>query len=164
MKSLKDQGLRRCEHESSYFRGSFNKYGKYQWDIKFYGFNSDYEIELAQNWAFGEKFEYLSEIIGRPVKAHIAGRSGGWLVIDTDLYPDELNRIDEHVNSCMAGLKDFLKDERQYQSDIEREEQEQENRTRAEVMSEKRVRSALKLLESYAGQDIVLMVKGIKVK
>lgn len=128
MRTLKAQGLRRRKHASSYFRGAYNKYGRYQWDIKYRpGFNSEYEIESAVLWAFGEHvkigtrsvngnsihgFEVINEIIGRPVEAHIAGRSGGWVVVDTELTEAELKRIDRHIEECLKALPEFLKEER----------------------------------------------------
>lgn len=130
-KSLKSQGMRRCRHESSYFQGRYNKYGRYQWDIKYYDFQNEFEIETALFWAFGDYvkvgvnpvngntirgFDGLSELLGRPIESGTAGRSGGWLVIDTELTPAELKKVDAHVEACMNGLSDFLRDEREFQA------------------------------------------------
>lgn len=131
-KQLKDQGMRRCKHSSSYFRGAFNKYGRYQWDIKFYDWQNEYEVESAVLWAFGEHvkfgtkpsngnsryhFDQLSEVVGRPVEARIQGRSGGWLVIDSELTEEELAKVDAHVEACMKGLKAFLTEERAFRKE-----------------------------------------------
>lgn len=111
--------IRNAPGQSSYFGGGFRGYGRYQWNVKFYGWQSDFEIETACNWALGDflhskcQFEYLNEVLGRPVRAHMAGRSGGWLVIDTELTEAELLKIDAHVKACVDGLPDFLKEERE---------------------------------------------------
>lgn len=114
---------------SQYYGGGYRKYGKYQWDIKYYWWESDYEIEAAVQWAFGDRvrnganphtrntvygFDGISELLGRPIASSIAGRSGGWLVIDTELTQTELERMDEFVEGLMAGLPQFLRDEREY--------------------------------------------------
>jgi len=117
-KKLKDQGMRRCKHASNYFLGAFEKYGRYQWDVKFYGFEADWEVETAQQWVLGDymhskgEFEYLSEVVGRPVKASLQGRSGGWLVIDTELTKAELRKVDKYINASLKALPKFLKEER----------------------------------------------------
>lgn len=114
--TLKQQGLRRCKHSSSYFRGAYNRYGLYQWDIKYQGFNDDSEVESAVYMAFGEYyrksqgFELLEDLLGRPIKSHIDGRSGGWLVIDTPLTDEELDRVDEYVDSVMKYLPEYLEE------------------------------------------------------
>jgi hypothetical protein len=112
--------IRNNPGQSSYFLGGFRGYGRYQWNIKFYGgFHSEYEIEIARCWAFGDylyskgEFEYLNEVVGRPVKASIQGRSGGWLVIDTELTQAELKKVDQHVKACLKGLSAFLKEDRE---------------------------------------------------
>lgn len=111
--------IRRCEHESSYFQGYFQTYGRYQWDIKYYGWMDEFEIEAARRWSLGDycyktgQFEYLNEVVGRPVQASIEGRSGGWLVIDTELTPEELSKVDQHVEACLKALSEFLKEERE---------------------------------------------------
>lgn len=113
--------------QSSYFGGGYSRYGHYQWNIKYYGFQNEHEIELAQLWAFGDylyskgEFEYLNEVVGRPVKASIQGRSGGWLIIDTELTDDELDKVTKHVDACMKGLDDFLKEERRFQEEFSHE-------------------------------------------
>lgn len=123
--------MKRCEIRnnpgpSSYFGGEFRGYGLYQWNIKFYGFESEYEIESACGWAFGEylftrhQFEYLNEIVGRPIQAHIDGRSGGWLVIDEELTKVELKRVDRHIRSCLKVLPKYLETLRNENSEDEK--------------------------------------------
>ena len=105
--------------QSSYFNNQYKGYGRYQWNIKYYNWQDEDEIELAINWAFGSyvyhtgEFDYLNDVVGRPVKAHIAGQSGGWLVVDTELTKEELDKVSAHVASCMAGLDKFLAEERE---------------------------------------------------
>jgi hypothetical protein len=101
---------------SPYFRGQHRSYGRYQWCIKYYGFQDEFEIEIARLWAFGEyskgHLENLNVVVGRPVEASIEGRSGGWLVIDTELSDAELAKVDTHVKACLKGLPEFLNEER----------------------------------------------------
>jgi hypothetical protein len=103
---------------SSYFQGNFAKYGLYQWNIKYQGFHNEAEIESAVLWAFGDNLELLEEIVGKPIDASIQGRSGGWLVIDTELSTEELLKLDDHVNTVLTGLELFLKEERAIQEDL----------------------------------------------
>lgn len=120
---------------SSYFGGGYRGYGRYQWDIKFYGWNNDYEIESAVLWGFGDHvkigtkelngngiygFDLISDIVGRPIESSIEGRSGGWFVVHSELSEEELQKINEHVDGVMKGLPEFLKEERKF-----REEEEQ---------------------------------------
>jgi hypothetical protein len=105
---------------SSYFQGGYSGYGKYQWNIKFYGFQNDAEIETAIHWAFGEynlanhTFDGINDLIGRKVRAHIDGRSGGWLVVDSTLTEVELQKIDELVSASLKGLSEMLSEERKF--------------------------------------------------
>lgn len=94
--------------KSSYFRGAFNQYGKYQWKIKYYGFISNEEIEASIDRFFGENFQYLFSNLGRTANTFIEGRSGGWLVIDEDLTDEELSKVDSFIEETMSRLPDFL--------------------------------------------------------
>lgn len=122
---------------SSYFGEGYNGYGRYQWNIKFYQWNNDYEIESAVLWGFGDHvkigtkaingntvygFDLISERLGRPIESSIEGRSGGWFVIHSELSEEELKAIDDHVRSVMEGLPDFLKEERKFREEEENEE------------------------------------------
>jgi hypothetical protein len=107
---------------SSYFLGKFNDYGRYAWEIKYYRFENDYEVEQSQLWAFGEHvklsngqygFEHFTELFGRDIVSHIDGRSGGWLVIQSELSKAELRKIDTYISAIMKALPQFLNDERQ---------------------------------------------------
>lgn len=119
--------IRGVHGQSSYYLGRFNNYGMYQWNIKYYKFESDFEIEEAILWALGQHgknavgygFDYLDEIIGRPVKSHTDGRSGGWLVIDTPLTEEELQRIDDHIESHYNAMFEFLLDVRADRAEFE---------------------------------------------
>lgn len=114
---------------SSYFKGEFAAYGRYQWNIKFYEFEDDCEIETAVFWAFGEHeklkngrygFSAISDLLGREIESHIDGRSGGWLVIDTELRAYELKQLDAFVESSMRGLPEMLKEERAFRASEEK--------------------------------------------
>jgi len=126
--------MKKCEIRnnpgmSSYFGGGYRFYGRYQWNVKFYGFAAEWELEAATFWALGEylyskgQFEYLNEIVGRPVRASLSGRSGGWLVIDEELTDEELRKVDTHVAACMRALPEFLKEERAYHASLIAEEE-----------------------------------------
>jgi hypothetical protein len=112
---------------SAYFLGAYRGYGRHQWSIKWYGWEGGYEIETALQWAFGDHvrlsrdpkdgrrgFDGISDLLGRPIESYTAGRSGGWLVIDSELSEDELVKVDEHVARCMAALPEFLREEREF--------------------------------------------------
>jgi len=109
---------------SSYFGGGYRGYGHYQWNIKYYGWQNEYEIESAVRWAFGEylyskrTFDQIVDIFGRPVKCHTDGRSGGWFVIDEPLSKSELRKMDRHINHVMKNLPEFLKEERKLHSEV----------------------------------------------
>lgn len=160
--------IRNNPGQSSYFQGQYQGYGRYQWNIKFYGFEAEHEVETAQNWAFGEysystgQFDYLNEVVGRPVKASLQGRSGGWLVVDTELTEAELTKIDEHVKACLKGLSAMLVDERQMIVDADLEAETAELETRASLESDFRIVAALDMIREVAGADAVVVIKGIK--
>lgn len=120
--------IRNDAGQSHYFGGQFRGYGRYQWNIKHYGFESSDEIEQALLWAFGDHvrvgkradngnaiygFDGISDLLGRSIESFIAGRSGGWLVIDTQLTAQELRLVDRHVKACMKALPAFLAEERE---------------------------------------------------
>lgn len=115
--------IRNSPGASSYFGGGHRNYGRYQWNVKFQGFNDEFEMSAAQLWALGEHvpmksgkgrhFEYLSELVGREVEAYLEGRSGGWLSVHTELSEAELTKIDGHVKACLKGLPEFLREERE---------------------------------------------------
>jgi len=127
---------------SSYFQGGYRGYGRYQWNIKYYGWQNDYEIESAVLWGFGDHikigtkaingntirgFDLLNEKLGRPIEASIEGRSGGWLVVHSELSEEELNVVDDYVRSVMEGLPSFLEEERKFRKEEEEEIQREEN-------------------------------------
>lgn len=115
--------IRNHPGSSSYFGGGYRGYGRYQWGIKYYGFESEFEIELAQNWAFGSYtklqsgkygFWLINDLLGREVEASIEGRSGGWFVIHSKLSKAELDKVDAHIEQCREYLPDFLIEEREF--------------------------------------------------
>lgn len=152
----------------SYFGGAYRGYGQYQWNIKFYGFNDEFEIESAQRWAFGEysfktgSFEGIDELLGRMVKASTQGRSGGWLVIDSELTETELKRIDSFVSACMAGLESFLVEERDFHASEAKAAADLEASTRTDLETDLRIVEALDLIKDVAGLDATVVIKGIK--
>ena len=127
---------------SSYFQGGYRGYGRYQWNIKYYGWQNDYEIESAVLWGFGDYvkigtkaingntirgFYLIGELVGRPIESFTAGRSGGWLVVNTELTEEELTKIDSHVESVMKSLPSFLEEERSFRKEEEEAAQREEN-------------------------------------
>lgn len=169
-------GIRNNPGQSSYFQGRFAEYGLYQWNIKFNGFESESEIETAQSWAFGEHvkigtralngntlygFDGITELLGRPIESSIAGRSGGWLVIDTKLTPAELKKIDKHVKACLKGLNEFLESERTFHKDAEAEAEALRQADEKRLRNDSDVKRAIALLDK-TGLDYSLNVDGIK--
>lgn len=162
--------IRNASGPSPYFRGVYKNYGRYAWNIKFYGFQSNEEIESAQDWALGEHvmlsthergFEQISELLGRPIESYTAGRSGGWLVVGTELTEEELAIVDQHVASCMAGLPEFLKEERGRKAEEEAEGQREGTENRSKLKADTRVAEACALIKAVAGCDAVLVMHGI---
>lgn len=157
---------------SSYFAGDYRGYGRYQWNVKYPRFQSDQEIEAARFWALGEYvknsdgnygFSVLSDMLKRPIESSMAGRSGGWLVIDTPLTAAELRKIDRHVAQSMQALPGYLKEEREFRRQEAEDAVNAERRTRAELAADKRVERIKALVREVAGTDAVLMLKGIKI-
>lgn len=123
-KEQKQKQIRRTNGKSNYFQGGFEVYGRYQWNIKYYGFQSDEEIEYALLSFLGvyvtsgdgffkdveSGFIKLIQLLKRPIESHIDGRSNGWLVISTELTDKELKIVDEYIESCMKQLPKLLKD------------------------------------------------------
>jgi hypothetical protein len=145
---------------------------KYQWNIKYYGFENDWEPEEALRWAFGEylykdggHFETLDEVVGRRVHASTAGRSGGWLVIHDELTDEEFAAVDRHVKACLAGLTDFLKSERQFLVEQKMAAEEEEKARRKALKSDARVNEVVDCLREISGpgNDFVLFIKGIRI-
>lgn len=166
---MRSKNIRNAPSTSAYFGGGFRRYGLHQWCIKFHaGFESNHEQEDALLWAFGEyshktnSFDQLNDMLGRTIKASTAGRSGGWLVIDSELTEDEVEKIDAHVKSCLEGLPSFLREERQFRADEAKASQDAEEETRAALKRDERVEQALDLIREVAGCDFVLMIKGIR--
>ncbi len=127
--------IRNTSGPSSYFMGRFKGYGLYQWNIKFYGFESDEEQSRAVDFYFGtfeavpskihgqliHGFENINSLLGRPVKASIQGRSSGWLVIDSELTAKELKAVDKFIKDGIKSLPEFLVEERKAQAEMEAE-------------------------------------------
>lgn len=96
-------------HKSNYFQGAYAGYGRYQWDLKYYDWKNDYEPEDACNEFFGIDGEHLSAIVKRPLKVWMDGRSGGWLVIDTELTENEQKQLNSYIDKCFKMLPKYLK-------------------------------------------------------
>lgn len=109
--------IRRCEHKSSYWMGGRSLYGRYQWDVKYYGWEDEIEIEIVAAHFLGGQtkngYEVIDEIVGRPVNCFFEGRSGGWLVIDTKLTEKELKKVDKFIERSMKEIPKLLKSIRQ---------------------------------------------------
>ena len=101
-------GAFRAKGASPYFQGRYKIYGPYQWSIKYYDWNDETEIELAREAFFYDDFYDLKQEIGRDVKIHIDGRSGGWLVIDEDLTEEEFDRASDWIERMMRLLPEVL--------------------------------------------------------
>src|SRR5574343_374937 len=112
--------IRNVTGPSSYFRGVYNRYGRYQWNVKLSNISfDDIELEQIQDMFLGEyvknkngKYGYTSikEHLGREVESHLDGRSGGWLVINTELTDDEVLKIDAFVRESLESIPSFLKE------------------------------------------------------
>ena len=109
--------------ESSYFLGRFPAYGKYQWNVKYYDWANEEEIEIARLWAFGDRvnngYPEINELLGREVSAWFDGRGGGWFVIDSELTEEELIKVSDRITAIMGYLPTFLKEEREFLAGLE---------------------------------------------
>ena len=96
---------------SPYWGGGFERYGRYQWRIKYYGFKSDDEIEYALLEFFGVydyttgSFPVIDALLGGVVKAGIDGRMGGWFYVDTYLCAADLHKLDIYICSVLEDKK-----------------------------------------------------------
>lgn len=110
--------IRNAYGSSMYFNNQFREYGRYQWNIKYHGWESDMEIEVAFDHFFGSQdekthsFHWITELLGRPVDCSIEGRSGGWFVIHSKLSKKELDAVDTFIDQMLHALPDYLSDER----------------------------------------------------
>lgn len=145
---------------SAYFQGKYQSYGPYQWSIKYYDWDADWEIEEAHHAFFYDDFADLKEYVGRDIEVSIAGRSGGWLVVDEDLTKDEVQKVTEWVVATMKSLPDFLKEVRAERKAEEEAEKEAEEKLR----NSKAVKESVKFLEKKFGKDFSLVVKGVRIK
>jgi hypothetical protein len=104
--------------ESSYFLGRFKAYGQYQWNMKYYDWENECEIEIARYWGFGDRvgntYSEINELLGREVSAWFDGRSGGWFVIDSELTEEELIKVNDRITAIMEYLPTLLKEEREF--------------------------------------------------
>lgn len=164
---------------SSYFRGGYQAYGSYQWNVKHYGWEDmGQEIEAARQWAFGELipfpvkerntmfccFEMIEELIGRKVSCSFEGRSGGWFTIHDELTEEELTKIDDYVKLTMEGLPEFLREERCTNAEFEQKAEEDKMARTAELLAEVRITKAMALLyQAVPSGDFSLIVRGIDV-
>ena len=108
--------------ESSYFLGRFKAYGQHQWNVKYYDWGSESEIEIARLWAFGDRgngYSEINELLGREVSAWFDGRGGGWFVIDSELTEEELIKVSDRITAIMEYLPTLLKEEREFLAGLE---------------------------------------------
>ena len=167
--------IRNNPDSSSYFQGGFRAYGAYRWNMKFGDWQDDQEIEDARQWAFGEyihkrqAFENINDIIGRSekapwVKCGFEGRSGGWFCVYEELDDDELQKLDEHIKNTMEGLPEFVRTEREFHAEMQREEEEAECKKRQEILSNPKLSRVITQVRKLAGGDnFKLVIKGVDV-
>jgi hypothetical protein len=164
--------VRNASGPSPYFQGRYKRYGQYQWNVKLHQIDfDDHELESIRDWALGERvkvgrgygFERINELLGHEVESYLEGQSGGWLTINADLTPEEIQKIDSFVSESLKGIPLFLKEEREYRAEEQRRAEEEEKSLRA-LQNDKRIQKALALIEEVAGADAVMIVKGIRLK
>ena len=115
----KQNQIRRISGPSNYWNNARNVYGRYQWNVKYYGYESEDEIEFIQlcllgiDLEHGKGFDALKDLLNKDVESHLDGRSGGWLVIDTPLSDNELSIVDEYVSTSMKQIPNLLKEFRE---------------------------------------------------
>jgi hypothetical protein len=165
--------IRNVTGPSPYFRGRYRRYGTYQWNVKLHGIDFDEnELESIRDWALGEHvkvgqgygFERINEILGRKVESYLEGRSGGWLTINDDLTLEEVQKIDSFIFESLKDIPSFLKEEREYKAEEQRQAEEEERKNFQSLQNDKRVQKALALIEEVAGVDAVVIIKGIRLK
>jgi hypothetical protein len=165
--------VRNAYGPSPYFQGRYKRYGQYQWNVKLHRIDlDDNELESIREWALGERvkvgrgygFERINELLGHEVESYLEGRSGGWLTINADLTPEEVQKIDSFVSETLKGIPLFLKEERKYRAEEQRQAEEEEEKSRRALQNDKRIQKALALIEEVAGDDAVVIVKGITLK
>lgn len=169
---MKQNCIRNIGTRSQYFGGQHKIYGRYQWNIKYYGFKDDNEIEAAQNWAFGPynyetgTFETINDLLGMKIEASIQGRSGGWLVVDTQLTDEQLAVMDNFVKHCLKGLPAFLEEERVFHKEMDAAAglTDDEATLQDDLKKNEKLVQAIELIREFAGPDFVLLVKGVRVK
>lgn len=125
----KEEQIRLTNGPSNYFQGVFATYGRYQWNVKYYGYQSEDEIEYAQFMFLGNYiehgqghfkdvvsgFETINQLLDRQIESSLQGRSNGWLVINTDLSIKELEIVDAYIQNSMKLLPKVLKEYRKDQ-------------------------------------------------
>ena len=114
----KQNQIRRTNGASNYWNNAREVYGKYQWNVKYYSYESEDEIEFIQlcllgiDLERGKGFTALKDLLNKDVESHLGGRSGGWLVINTPLTNEELSIVDEYVSISMKQIPNLLKEYR----------------------------------------------------
>lgn len=103
---------------SCYFGGEFCEYALHQWNIKYYRFEADWEVETALNYAFGPNLEILTDLLGYEAEFSIEGRSGGWLCTDAELSFEEVKIITNYVQSVLRELPKVLDEERNLMKEV----------------------------------------------
>lgn len=166
-KQIAPYGIQNKPGNSSYFGGGHSEYGKYQWNIKYYGFHTEDEIESARFWALGEyiyvSFDHINEVVGRKVAVSLEGRSSGWLTIHEDLTKIEVAKISKHIKNCLKGLPAFLKEERRIRSKEKQDRIAHETTTRAILTNNKALKGVCSRLRTLSGYDVTLSIRGIPI-
>lgn len=103
---------RNASGPSSYFRGAYNRYGEYQWNVKLKNLNVECSEEILGIFTEVQLRlfeEYCKEELRiDPKYINIDGRSGGWLVVDTELTNKQIASIDKYVASTLKHFEKQL--------------------------------------------------------
>ena len=152
----------------------------YRWNMKYYHWESEYEVEDARRFVFGEyvqmktkqygsnntrhTFDQLENIVGKEVEAGFEGRSGGWFVIYDELTEEEYARVSEHVKTAMdTSIKEFLVDEREFRRQEAEEAAEEERDRKRAILASPRIARMLRQLHKHFPDNFTLIVNGVDV-
>lgn len=166
--------IRNVKGTSGYFMGGYRVYhkdGGFQWDVKLHHIDleHEYELEMLRDTFLGYYgkydnkygFEHINDLLGRKVDASLAGRSGGWLVIDENLSETEVEKIDNLVTDIMNHSQAVLNEYRREAEEERQAELAELNNKRDEIASLDNVKKAVKLLKAISS-DIKLTINGIE--
>jgi hypothetical protein len=152
----------------------------YRWNMKYYHWESEYEVEDARRFVFGEyvqmktkrygsnnarhTFDQLEDIVGKEVEAGFEGRSGGWFVIYDELTTEEYARVTKHVADAMDhAIKEFLVDEREFRRHEAELEAEEERERKQGILADARIARILRQLHKHFPDNFTLVIRGVDV-